>query len=352
MSTAAELRLVKQRTTTALRLTRDWGIDELSFDTIPVASPGPGQVLVKIRAVSLNYRDLMVVKGIYAPTLTRPRVLASDGAGEIVAVGEGVTQFKTGDRVVGAFFQDWIDGRYFDRYRKSSLGGADQDGVLTTARVFDERGLVRVPDHLSYEEAATLPCAAVTAWHALVPTAHIQSGQSVLILGTGGVSIFGLQFAKLHGARVIITSSSEEKLARAKSLGVDAVIHYRKTPEWEKEVLRFTNGQGVDVVLETAGSGTLSQSLSAVRSDGQVSLVGVLSGVNEPLNIFPIIIKKIRLQGIEVGSVAMFEEMNRAIAVSGLKPVIDRTFPFEQSREALRYLESAKHFGKVVISLS
>lgn len=350
MSIATERRQGKE-TATALRLTRGWNIDDLSFDTIPAPSPAPGQVLVKIKAASLNYRDLVVVKGVYAPDLPKPRVLGSDGAGEVISVGEGVSRFKVGDRVAGAFFQDWINGPYLDWYDRSSLGGPALDGVLTNARVFQESGLVHIPEHLSYEEASTLPCAALTAWHALVSTAHIHSGQSVLILGTGGVSIFGLQFAKLHGARVVITSSSDEKLTRAKSLGADAVVNYRKNPDWEKEVLRLTDGEGVDVVLETAGSGTLDRSVAAVRSNGHISLLGVLTGVNEPLNIRPIITRNIRVQGIFVGSVAMFKEMNRAIAANGLKPVIDHIFPFEQSREALRYLESAKHFGKIVIRL-
>lgn len=349
MSTATEKSRSKETVATAFRLTEAWGIDELSFDTVPVASPGPGEVLVNIKAVSLNYRDLMVVKGTYAANLPKPRVIGSDGAGEVVAVGDGVTRFKIGDRVAGSFFQHWIDGPYVDRYHKSGLGGTELDGVLTRARLFHERGLVHIPEHLSFEEAATLPCAALTAWHALVPTAHLQAGQSVLILGTGGVSIFGLQFAKLHGARVILTSSSDEKLERGKSLGADEVINYRSVPEWAREVARLTNSEGVDVVLETAGSGTLPQSVSAVRSNGQISLLGVLTGVNEPLNIRPIIVRNIRLQGIDVGSVAMFEEMNRAVSATRLRPVIDRTFPFEQSREALRYLESGKHFGKVVI---
>lgn len=351
MKTATEVRHANEGTATALCLSKGWNIDELSFDTFPMASPGPGQVLVKIRAASLNYRDLMIVRGTYAWNRTEPRVLGSDGAGEVIAVGDGISRFKIGDRVMGSFFQDWMDGRYLDRYRKSGLGGAALDGVLTTARVFEERGLVRIPEHLSYEEAATLPCAALTAWHALVSTAHLKSGDSVLILGTGGVSIFGLQFAKLHGARIIILSSSDEKLARAKSIGADELINYQKTPDWEKEVLRLTDGEGVDVVLETAGSGTLHRSLAAVRSDGQISLLGMLTGVNEPLNILPLIIRNIRVQGIEVGSVAMAEEMNRAISLSGLKPVIHRVFPFNESREALHYLQSAKHFGKIVITM-
>ncbi len=223
--------------------------------------------------------------------------------------------------------------------------------MLTTSRVFDQEGLVHLPEHLSYEEGATLPCAALTAWHALVPTAHLKSGDTVLLLGTGGVSIFGLQFAKLHGARVVITSSSEEKLARAKALGADETINYKKTPEWDKEVLRLTEGEGVDVVLEVGGAGTLARSLRSVRPAGQISLIGVLTGVDEALNILPILQGNIRVQGIDVGSVAMFKQMIRAIAANALEPVIDRTFSFEQTREALRHMESAQHFGKIVIAV-
>jgi NADPH:quinone reductase-like Zn-dependent oxidoreductase len=223
---------------------------------------------------------------------------------------------------------------------------------LTSARVFDERGLVHLPPHLSYAEGATLPCAALTAWHALVTTAHVKSGDSVLLLGTGGVSIFGLQFAKLHGARVILTSSSDEKLARALSLGADELINYQKTPEWRKEVLRLTAGKGADIVLEVGGAGTLAQSLGSVRAGGQISLVGNLAGLSDTLNIAPILHRSIRLQGIFVGSVEMFETMNRAIALHRLKPVIDRVFPYDQSREALRHMRDRGHFGKIVISVS
>ncbi len=353
MSTATEVQRLKpvEKSARSVRVSKEFGIDELTFDELPVGQPGPGQVLVEIRSVSLNYRDYMVVTGKYNPKLSKPMVIASDGAGEVVAVGTGVAQFKVGDRVAGSFFQNWIDGRLTREYSKSALGGS-LDGVLTTARLFQQQGLVHLPEHLSYEEGATLPCAGVTAWQALVPTAHIKSGDCVLLLGTGGVSIFGLQFAKLHGARALITSSSDEKLARAKALGADEIINYKKTPEWEKEVLSLTGGEGVDVVIETGGAGTLAKSIRSTRPEGQVAVIGVLTGVSELLNILPILQGDIRLQGIYVGSAATFKEMNRAIAANRMKPVIDRTFSFDQTRDALRYMESARHFGKIVIRVN
>lgn len=339
------------RTAKAVRITGEFAIDALTFDDIEIAHPGYGQVLVAIKAVSLNYRDLLVATGRYSPNLPKPLVIGSDGAGEVVAVGEGVRKFKVGDRVIGAFFQNWERGEIDRDVAPSALGGLI-DGVLATARVLEERGLVHLPAHLSYEEGATLPCAAVTAWHALVPTAHVKSGDSVLLLGTGGVSIFGLQFAVMHGARAIITSRSDEKLARAKTLGATDGINYAKTPEWQKEVLRVTGGRGVDVVLEVGGTGTLPHSLRAVRPGGQVSVIGVLTGISEPLNIGPILHNSVRLQGIYVGSVEMFEAMNRAIVAHRMKPAIDRVFEFGQVRDALRYMESAQHFGKIVIQVA
>jgi NADPH:quinone reductase-like Zn-dependent oxidoreductase len=317
---------------------------DLTYDTLPVPTPGWGEVLVAIKAVSLNYRDLLIAAGKYTH-FAGDVILASDAAGEVIAIGEGVTRFASGDRVMANFFQGWIDGDYQREHGKTSLGGAIP-GVLTTARVFDQCGLVRVPDHLTYEEAATLPCAAVTAWHAL---ADIKPGDTVLVLGTGGVAIFGLQFARLRGARVIITSSSDDKLSKAVALGADATINYRTTPGWEQEVLRLTNGRGADNVLELGGAGTMAKSIASVRPGGQVSVIGVVTGTTEPLNIGAIL-PNIRLQGIYVGSVAMFEEMNRAIALHQLRPVIDRVFAFEEAAKALQYLEAAQHFGKVVIS--
>ncbi|HKQ87429.1 MAG TPA: NAD(P)-dependent alcohol dehydrogenase [Candidatus Acidoferrales bacterium] len=339
------------RSATAVRITGEFSIDALTYDTVEITPPGAGQVLVAIKAVSLNYRDLLVVTGRYSPNLPKPLVIASDGAGEVIAVGEGVRNFKVGERVAGSFFQNWERGEIDRDAAPSALGGSI-DGVLATARVFEERGLVHVPEHLSYEEAATLPCAAVTVWNALVHTAHVKSGDTVLLMGTGGVSIFGLQFAAMHGARTIITSSSDDKLARATKLGASETINYLQAPEWHKEVLRLTNGRGVDIVLEVGGAGTLAKSLRAVRPGGQVSLIGVLAGIADPLNIGPILHNSVRLQGIYVGSVEMFEAMNRAIAANKLKPVVDRTFSFEQAREALRYMENGRHFGKIVIRVA
>jgi NADPH:quinone reductase-like Zn-dependent oxidoreductase len=334
----------------AVRTTGGTSIDQLIFDSVEVPEPEAGEVLVAIKAVSLNYRDLAVVTGRYPRNPAEPTIIASDGAGQVIAVGDGVTAFRAGDRVAGSFFQKWIAGPYAREYGASALGGAIP-GVLTQLRVFDQAGLIRIPEHFSYQEGATLPCAGLTAWNALVPSMHVQAGDTVLLLGTGGVSIFGLQFAKLHGARVIITSSSDEKLARAKALGADETINYKTTPEWDKEVLRLTAGRGVDMVLEVGGGETFTRSMSSVRASGQMAVIGVLSGVAGTIPVGLIGIQTLTVRGIFVGSVAMFEDMNRAITANQLRPVIDRVFPFEQSVDALRYLQSAQHFGKIVISL-
>ena len=325
----------------AVRTTGGTSIDQLIFDSVEVPEPGAGEVLVAIKAVSLNYRDLAVVTGRYPRNAAEPTIIASDGAGEVIAVGDGVTVFRAGDRVAGSFFQKWIAGPYAREYGASALGGAIP-GVLTQFRVFDQAGLIRIPEHFSYQEGATLPCAGLTAWNALVPSMHVQAGDTVLLLGTGGVSIFGLQFAKLHGARVIITSSSDEKLARAKALGADETINYKTTPEWDKEVLRLTAGRGVDMVLEVGGGETFTRSMNSVRASGQMAVIGVLSGVAGTIPVGLIGIQTLSVRGIFVGSVAMFEDMNRAITANQLRPVIDRVFPFEQSVDALRYLQSAR----------
>jgi NADPH:quinone reductase-like Zn-dependent oxidoreductase len=334
----------------ALRTTGGTSIDQLVFDDIALPALGPNDVLVAIKAVSLNYRDLAVVTGRYPRNAAEPTTIGSDGSGEVISVGDQVAAFRPGDRVVGSFFQSWIAGPYAREYGTSALGGGI-DGVMTQFRVFDQRGLLPVPQHLSFQEAATLPCAALTAWNALVPSCHVQAGDTVLLLGTGGVSIFGLQFAKLHGARVIITSSSDEKLARAKALGADETINYKTIPEWDKEVMRLTGGKGVDIVLEVGGGETFPRSLNSVRASGQIAVIGVLTGVMGTIPVGLIGIQTLNVRGIFVGSVAMFEDMNRAISQNGLHPVIDRSFPFEQSADALRYLQSAQHFGKIVITL-
>ena len=327
---------------------RQFGIEELA----PVERDEPraaaGEVVVKFHAASLNYRDLMFVKGTYNPRAKLPAVPFSDGAGEVVEVGEGVTKWKTGDRVCPIFVQSWIEGPPSTQKNRSSLGAGDLDGVLREYGAFSEEGLVKIPDHLSFEEAATLPCAGVTAWNALVSSGGLKAGESVLALGTGGVSVFALQLAKMHGARAFITSSSDEKLERARGLGADETVNYKKTADWDKEVLGLTKKTGVDHVIEVGGAGTLSKSLNSVRVGGHVYLIGVLATGGD-FNPLSVLMKGVRLQGIFVGSRRMFEDMNRAIEANRMKPVIDKTFMFEEVREALKYMESGSHFGKIVI---
>jgi len=323
------------------------GIDSLLLTERPDPKPGPGQVLVRMRAASLNYRDLVVVTGGYGASLPLPIVPLSDGAGEVVATGEGVTRFQAGDRVAGIFMQRWISGEITEEAAASALGGAI-DGVLAEFVVFDQEGLVRVPEHLSWEEAACLPCAAVTAWNALFESGHLRPGDTVLTLGTGGVSIFALQLARLAGATVVATTGSDAKAERLRQLGAAEVINYRSTPEWAKAVRAATGGRGVDQVIEVGGAATLEQSLRAVRRGGLISFIGRVAGPGE-FNPNWIFLKSVRVQGIYVGSREMFEAMNRALAAGRLRPVVDRVFAFEEAREALRYLASGAHFGKISI---
>lgn len=326
-----------------------FGLENLRVLERPRPEPGPGQVLVRVGAVSLNYRDLLVVKGAYNPRMPLPRVPCSDAAGEVVALGPGATRVQVGQRVAGLFMPGWLEGELTDGKAKSALGGS-VDGVLTEYVVLDESAVVPVLAHLSDEEAATLPCAAVTAWNALVASGGVRPGDVVLTQGTGGVSLFALQFARLAGARVIATSSSDEKLARVAGMGADAGVNYRTTPEWGDEVRKLTGGRGVDHVVEVGGAGTLPQSLRAVRTAGHVALIGVLTGYGQ-VNPLPILMKGVRVTGIYVGSREMFEAMNRAIAQHQLRPVIDRVFPFEKAADAYRHLQGAAHVGKVVISM-
>ena len=326
-------------------LLKSFGIDGLSLEDVPDSQPGPGQVLVKMRVWSLNYRDLLIVRGTYAPNLKLPFQILSDGVGEIAAVGAGVTRVKPGDRVAGIFMQAWREGEPSQEKSASALGGAIP-GVAAEYVVFDSEGVVTVPSHLSDEEAATLPCAAVTAWHALVTSGHLAAGETVLVQGTGGVSIFALQFARMSGARVIATSSSDKKLERVRELGASDVINYKTAADWDRKARELT-GRGVDHVVEVGGAGTLPQSLEAVRIGGRVSLIGVLTGGT--VNPIPIVMKTITAQGIYVGSRDMFEAMNSAIALAGLRPVVDRVFAFSELPQALRYMESGAHFGKIVL---
>lgn len=328
---------------------REFGIDNLAIAERPDPEPGEREVVVRFRAASLNYRDLMMVTGQYDPKLKRPVIPFSDGAGEVVKVGSEVTLWKEGDRVMPTFMQGWIDGEITYEKARTALGG-DLDGVLAEYGVFSESGLVKIPGHLSYEEAATLPCAALTAWHGLVVSGGLKEGDTVLLMGTGGVSIFGLQFARNFRAESIITSSSDEKLGRADVLGADHLFNYSENPDWDEAVLLYTGRKGVDHVLEVGGAGTLSKSMRAVRMGGHIALIGVLAdgGGVDPR---PILMKSIRLQGIFVGSRTMFEEMNRRISDEYLKPVVDKVFPFSEAREALRYMERREHFGKIVVTI-
>jgi len=327
---------------------RQFGIENLVLAERAEPQPKANEVVVKFRAASLNYRDLMFVKGLYNPKAKLPAVPFSDGSGEVVAVGTDAKKWKVGARVCPIFTQAWQDGPLTIEKRRTTLGGGDLDGVLREYGAFDEEGLVEIPQHLSYEEAATLPCAAVTAWNALVVSGNVKAGETVLTLGTGGVSMFALQFSKMHGSRVIATSSSDTKLQKAKELGADEIINYKKTPEWDKEVLHLTNGVGADHVVEVGGAGTLAKSLNSLRIGGHVAMIGVLAGAGE-FDPRVVLMKAVRMQGMLVGSRRMFEEMNNAIETNRLKPVIDKIFSFKEVPEALRYMERGAHFGKIVV---
>jgi NADPH:quinone reductase-like Zn-dependent oxidoreductase len=328
---------------------KSFSIDTLALEDRPQPRPGHGEVLLQMRAWSLNYRDLMIVKGLYNPKMRLPIVPLSDGVGQVVEVGPGVTRVQLGERVAGAFMPKWIAGEITEEKARSPLGGGDI-GMLSEYVVLDQEALVHLPQHLTDEEAATLPCAAVTAWHALVAEGELKAGDSVLTQGTGGVSLFALQFARMTGARVLITSSSDQKLERALKLGAADGINYKTVPDWDKKARELT-GTGFDHVVEVGGAGTLPRSLRAARLGGRISLIGVLTGGAGEVNPLPTLMKNIRIQGIFVGSREMFEAMNRAIHQNRLKPVVDRVFSFQEVPQAFRYLESAAHFGKICIRL-
>jgi NADPH:quinone reductase-like Zn-dependent oxidoreductase len=330
----------------AYQLTAGGGIQGLQLVELASPEPGPSEVKIRIRAVSLNYRDLLVARGNYLVAAGRPLVPASDGAGEVIAVGSAVARCKVGDRVVTTFFPDWIDGVPTPEKTARAPGGS-VDGVLAQEIVLHESAVVSAPKHLDFNEAATLTCAGVTAWNSLFVAAGLKPGDSVLLLGTGGVSIWGLQLAKAAGLQAIITSSSDEKLARAQQLGADLIINYRTSPEWQEQVLAATGG--VHLVIEVGGTGTLKRSVAATRMGGTIAIVGGVSGFGGDFEPFALIGGARRLSGIYVGSRRMLEDMNRLITIATLRPVVDRVFPFEAAREAYTFMEAGKHFGKVVI---
>ena len=328
------------------QVAREWSIDAMELVERPDPETGAGQIAVRMRAASLNYRDLLTVQG-KGGAYKLPFVPFSDGAGEVTAVGDGVTRVSIGDRVCPMFFQSWFDGRPSASNRRLALGGT-RPGVLQELIVLDAEGVSRIPDHLTFEEAATLPCAALTAWRALFEEALIRPGQTILVQGTGGVSIFALQFAKLAGATVIVTSSSDEKLERAKALGADHAINYRSVAEWGKAAADWAGG-GVDHVVEVGGKDTFQQSIEAARVGGTILVIGVLSGFAQQIAIPSLFGKNLHVIGLSVGSRRMFENMVSAIGHNHIKPVVDRTFGYTEVPDALRLMQQAGHFGKIAI---
>jgi NADPH:quinone reductase-like Zn-dependent oxidoreductase len=326
------------------------GIDGLALVEKPVPVPGAGEVLVRLTAATLNYRDLLTVKGGYGSRQKFPLVPVSDGAGVVASVGLDVRKFAPGDRVIGSFFESWLGGEPSEAKMRSALGGA-VDGVLTEYRNFPAHALVRTPEHLSDIEAAALPCAGLAAWSAVVKLGAVKPGQTVLTQGTGGVSIFALQFAKMCGARVIATSSSDAKIERLKTLGADITLNYKNVSDWGKRAREIT-GQGVDLVVEVGGVGTLNESIRATKIGGTIAFIGVLAGPPPPeLRISLMVMQQQRLQGVTVGSVEDLQALVDAIAVNRITPVIDKTFPFDQVKEAFSYMASGAHFGKVAIAI-
>jgi NADPH:quinone reductase-like Zn-dependent oxidoreductase len=334
----------------AVEIRGAFGLDHLTLAERPDPRPGPGQVLLAMRAASLNYRDLLMVQGAYNPRQPLPLIPCSDGVGVVEEVGEGVTRVAVGERVVPIFAQRFLAGEPTREKLRSTLGGP-LDGTLAERMVVDAEGVVAAPEHLSDAAAATLPCAALTAWNIVVTEGETRPGDVVLVQGTGGVALFALQLARLAGARVIVTSSSDDKAARARELGAWETINYRSTPEWGRAARELTGGRGVDLVVEVGGAGTLGQSLKAVRFGGRICLIGNLAGGVGELSLFPIFMQKVRLQGVLVGDRESFEAMNRAVAVHRLQPVVDSTFPLAEARGAFEHLAAGRHFGKVAIEI-
>lgn len=337
-------------TARAWQITDQFGFENLRLVERPVQAPGHGQVRVRLRAASLNFRDLLMTQGFYNPKQPLPLVPCSDGAGEVEAVGEGVSRWRVGDRVAPIFAQRWLDGEPSRERLADTLGGP-LDGTLRESMVVDEAGLVAIPDAMSFEQAAALPCAAVTAWSALMVQTRVKPGDVVLVQGTGGVSIFALQIALAAGARVIATSSSPAKLDRLLELGAHEVINYKADPAWGATARKLTGGRGVDHVVEVGGAGTLTQSIRATRIGGHISMIGVLAGGAQEINVIPILMQNIRIQGVLVGHRAAFEDMLAAFALHKISPVLDRSFAFADAPEAMQYMLSGAHFGKVTIAV-
>jgi NADPH:quinone reductase-like Zn-dependent oxidoreductase len=335
----------------ALNVAAPWGPDAIKVVELPEPKPGPGQVLVRMKAVSLNYRDLLMINGMYgrgAASTTDVITPFSDGCGMVEAVGEGVTRFKAGDRVATLFFQGWISGPPSLEKVVTALG-FPIPGAGAELQTFSEQGLSKVPEFLSDLEVATLPCAALTAWRGLFVDARLEPGDTVVLQGTGGVSIFGLQFAHAAGLRTLITSSSDEKLARARELGADHIVNYRTTPAWSGPVREATHGRGADFIMEVGGGGTIQESMKAVRIGGHIAIIGVVAGAGEPFNPAALIGNSAKLQGLSVGSRDMFEAMCRMIDLKKIFPVVDKVFPFTEAKAAFAAMAAGEHFGKIVL---
>lgn len=327
-----------------------FGLEHLRLADADPPQPGPHEIALDVKAISLNYRDLLVLTGGYNPKLKLPATPISDGAGLVAAVGEDVSRGKVGQRVVSHFVTGWIDGRFRGEYLNTTLG-TPKTGLAAERVVLPAEAVLPIPPRYDFEQAATWPIAALTAWSALVTEGRLETGQTVLTLGTGGVSIFALQIAKAMGATVIITSSSDEKLARARALGADHTVNYRRHTAWHKQVLESTDGRGADIVVENGGIATLAQSLDAARPGGTIALLGALTGLHGETDIAPLLMKRIRIAGILVDSRAAFEDMLAFFEQHALEPLIDARFEFERLPDALRHMQSAAHFGKIVVSV-
>ncbi|HLI20666.1 MAG TPA: NAD(P)-dependent alcohol dehydrogenase [Stellaceae bacterium] len=326
------------------------GFEGLRIAERPMPKPGPRQVLVRMRAASFNWRDMMILKGGYMRPIPLPRIPLSDGAGEVVECGAEVKRVKPGDKVCGTFFQTWIAGPVFAQIQDAALGGT-AEGVLAEYALLDGDGVIAFPDHLSFAEAATLPCAGLTAWHGLIEAGGLRAGETALLLGTGGVSVFGLQFARAAGANAIITSSSDEKLARAKELGATGTVNYAKNAKWADAVRELTGGRGADATLDVVGGESSKSALEALRHGGHVAVIGARSGVAGDLDRRFVLQKGLRVTGINVGSRAMFEAMNRAIAAAKLKPAVNKTYPIDDAINAYKEFATGRHFGKIVVTI-